>query len=136
LPEINLEDEMTKFRVDEYNNLIISLEDGDREEIKEQRSLGRSDFQIFPDLIEHVLVNSDWEFVHPVEIGAMIDDNSFMLSEEADRDDQGNLLKIGWVYWNPGQVYCSEVDSWVSSNLAIGKVNNFRQKFASGYRRI
>jgi hypothetical protein len=119
LPEINLEDEMTKFRVDEYRNLIISLEDGDREEIEEQRSLGRSDFQIFPDLIEHVLCNSNWEFVQPVEIGAMIDDNSFILSEEVERDDQGDLLKVGWVYWNPGQVYCSEVEELLAHGFII-----------------
>ena len=48
--------------------------------------------------IEWQLCNG-WSLVRPEEIGALTD--APILSEEIEHDDQGNVLKVGMVYWYP-----------------------------------
>lgn len=62
---------------------------------------------IYSDLMEYELGNG-WEWIRPEEIGALTDGN--ILSDEVVRDDQGNITKLGRVYWFPNHQVISEID--------------------------
>ncbi len=109
---------MTTFRIDKNHNLVIELDEEDVDEIMYHREQGRSDWEMFPDLIQHYLGNG-WDLIRPHEIGAMIDDAEFLLTEEGEYDDHGNLLKVGWVYRNPNSVYRSEVEGMLDQGYVI-----------------
>lgn len=63
--------------------------------------------QILCDLLEDHLCNG-WEFIQPEEIGALTSAN--IISDEVTRDEDGNIIEIGKVYWFPDYQIRSEVD--------------------------
>lgn len=50
-----------------------------------------------------------WEVIRPEEIGALT--SSLILSDEAERDDHGRLIRVGRVYWNPDYAVTDEVEA-------------------------
>lgn len=78
-------------------NLVITVTAQEQGELLAQEDLS-SDGAFF-EAVEHELCNSTWEFVRPEEVGALTD--SLILSDEAERDDRGELVNIGRVYWFP-----------------------------------
>ena len=74
------------------------------EEQKEAENWKRGTNSIFLELIEYQLSNG-WELILPEDIYALI--SSLILSDEAEYDNHGELVKIGRVYWFPDyQVVC------------------------------
>jgi hypothetical protein len=73
--------------------LVITLTPEGEAEIRDNPEIG------VEYLLEFQICNG-WEYITPEEIGALTD--ATLLSNSADRDDQGKLLKIGAVYSNIG----------------------------------
>lgn len=47
--------------------------------------------------LEHPLCNG-WEWIAPEEVAALT--SGEIITDDAERDDDGNLLAVGRVYWN------------------------------------
>lgn len=93
-------------------DLKITLTEEGREFLKENRNEDNSDWNkgtdfIYFDLTEGILCE-EWEHIRPEECGAMTD--GIIISDEAERDDQGNLTKLGRVYWYPNYQIRAEID--------------------------
>ena len=58
-------------------------------------------------LLEDHLCNG-WEFVAPEDLGALTD--APILSDEVERDEDGNVTKVGTVYWFPDYAIRCELD--------------------------
>lgn len=63
--------------------------------------------QAFAELVEYHLGNG-WELLSPAEIGAITE--SPILSKEVERDEDGNLVSVGTVYWYPEYERKSEIE--------------------------
>jgi hypothetical protein len=50
------------------------------------------------DALEHHLCNG-WDSIDPCECGALTDDRTWIITQEATRDDSGTLTGLGKVYW-------------------------------------
>lgn len=62
---------------------------------------------ILYDLLEDWLCNG-WEMVPPEDIGALT--SAPILSDEVERDDNGEITKVGAVYWFPDYAVTCELD--------------------------
>ena len=63
--------------------------------------------EILRELLDDHLCNG-WEFVPPEDIGALT--SSPILSDEVERNDDGEIVKVGKVYWFPNYAVQSELD--------------------------
>ena len=81
-------------------NLVITLTPAGREVIAHAEADGQNiDSDVFmADLFEQPLCNG-WEPVRPEEIAALT--SAPIFTDEAERDDHGQLVKVGRVYWFP-----------------------------------
>jgi hypothetical protein len=79
-------------------DLFVTLTPSGRERVAELRVGGKGDREIELDLLEYHLCNG-WEEVRSEEVGALTD--AMLLTDDAERDDHGNLTAVGRVYWNP-----------------------------------
>ena len=68
---------------------------------------------ILQDLLEDYLVNG-WEFIRPEEIAALT--SAPILSDSAQRNDDGKLTKIGGCYWFPNYAVESEIETLLEKN--------------------
>jgi hypothetical protein len=99
--------------------LVIKLTDAGRaraEEIVELRQDAGINRALF-EVCEHQLCNG-WETVAPEEIGALTG-CEFIITDDAQRDDHGKLLRLGSVYWNPNYAVEDEIDSLLSNGQII-----------------
>jgi hypothetical protein len=77
--------------------LRISLDETERAEVEEiYHHPGWSADDKLSEVLEYEICNSDWEFVSPIEIGALTERP--ILSEQVERDNQGNITHLGRVY--------------------------------------
>lgn len=53
-------------------------------------------------------LGNGWEFIAPEDIGALT--AAPILSEDVTRDDQGNLVSVGRVYWFPEYAITDEIE--------------------------
>jgi hypothetical protein len=74
-------------------NLKLTLNDEGREAIADDPSVS-----IF-DLIDSQLCNG-WDYIDADAIGALTGCD-LILSEDVERDEDGDVLKVGGVYWHP-----------------------------------
>jgi len=89
--------------------LEISLTQRGREEFKEFERL-RDRFGIHQALLEVLAdhLGSGWDVVRPEEIGALT--SALILSDEVERDEEGQLVSVGYVYWNPRYQIDDEIE--------------------------
>jgi hypothetical protein len=91
--------------------ITLKLTPEGREELRDCRRSGggwsKGTDDLLHDLLEYQLCNG-WEFIPPEDIGALT--SAPILSDEAERDDHGNLTKLGQVYWFPDYAVRSELD--------------------------
>jgi len=88
-------------------NLDIVLTDEGREEIAEiGPEIGDTEGELR--LLEYHLCNG-WEIISPEEIGALT--SATILTCEAERDDDGNLTRLGRVYWDDQYAVRSTVET-------------------------
>lgn len=109
---------LTSFTIDHAGNLRIELTDAGREdwaEIVAEREAHGID-SAFLLLIEHQLCNG-WEILTPEEIGALT--SSIILAEEAERDEDGDLVSIGRIYWNPRYQVDDEIERMESDGFLV-----------------
>ena len=102
------------------DELVIRLTAVGREFLKEQRSGAgtgwkRGTLHILQDLLEDWLCNG-WEFIRPEEISALT--SAPILSDDAKRDDKGELTDVGNVYWFSDYAVTCEIEEL----LARGQV--------------
>ena len=102
------------------DELVIRLTAAGREFLKEQRSgdgtgLKRGTISILHNLLKDWLCNG-WEFIRPEEIGALT--SAPILSDDAKRNDQGELTDVGNVYWFSDYAVTCEIEEL----LAKGQV--------------
>jgi hypothetical protein len=69
------------------------------------------------DVCEYQLCNG-WEVVAGEEIGALTG-CEFIITDDAERDDQGKLLRVGSVYWNPNYAVEDEIQSLLTNGQFI-----------------
>ena len=89
----------TEFEKQANGNMRIVLLKGARDDVQEIAS--REDIDAdsrLAETIEWQLANG-WSLVRPEDVGALTE--APIISEEIDDDDQGNVLKVGTVYWYP-----------------------------------
>jgi len=82
-------------------DLVITLLPEGKEKIKEaieDSNLNISSDDFLHDLFEHQTCNG-WEWIEAYEINALT--SAPILSCEGERDDDGELVKIGRIYWFP-----------------------------------
>jgi len=77
-------------------NLRMTLTDDGRREAEEVRTMPEED--ALAGLLEDHF-GAGWEWVAPEEIGALT--SAMILTNDATRDDAGELKRIGRVYWDP-----------------------------------
>jgi hypothetical protein len=101
-------------------DLEITLTDEGRAEfddiLAEQEKHGS--MQALCELLEYQLCNG-WDWVRPEEIGALT--NAPILSEEVDRDDQGDLKSVGRVYWFPDYMVTDEIEELQKTGKIVFK---------------
>ena len=88
----------TEFVKQPNGNIRIALLEEAREDVQEIASKELDADNKLAQVIEWQLSNG-WSFVRPEDVGALTD--APILSEEVDTDTQGNVLKVGTVYWYP-----------------------------------
>ena len=97
--------------------LRISLTPAGREELLDRRdgeNWKSGTDSILYDLLEDHLAN-DWEMVPPEDIGALT--SAPILSDSAQRDDQGKLTAIGDVYWFPNYAVKCELETMLKNGF-------------------
>jgi hypothetical protein len=116
---------LTNFSFNERGNLVVTLTPEGREEIADIREAHPewSDNDIFIELTEHYWTNG-WTIVSPADIGALINDDCIILSEDVDYDDHGNLLGIGLLYWYPDYQLFSEVEVMLRDGFVVMQKEN------------
>jgi len=88
--------------------LKISLTDEGRRALDEFEQI-RDKFGIdtaIRELLEEHL-GSGWEEILPEEIGALT--SAMLIADDVERDDDGRIIRIGRVYWNPYYAVTDEV---------------------------
>lgn len=95
-------------RTDEGDLAIILNENGQKEfeAIEEMRSAHGIDGALEILLEDHL--GNGWKMVAPEEIGALT--SSPILSDEVERDEEGELADVGRVYWFPEYQVCDEIE--------------------------
>ena len=94
-------------------NLEFTLTDEGRREIGDLQELPEDD--AMSTLLEDHL-GSGWEWIAPEEIGALT--SALILTREAERDDQGQLERVGRVYWDSDYQTRSTVEELAKSGRA------------------
>jgi hypothetical protein len=90
-------------------NLRIVLNKNGRRrfpEIQEQRDAFGTNAALVALLEDHLAL--DWEMVPPEDIGALT--SAPILSDEVERDDQGQVTRVGRVYWHPDYQVRDEIE--------------------------
>lgn len=77
---------------------------------------GRSESNALSDILEDHLCNG-WEWVLPEEVGALTDGD--ILTDTAQRDDQGELVSVGCVYWNSMYQVQSTVEILLNTGVVV-----------------
>jgi len=98
----------------EDGNLEIVLTDDGRQEIVEFQELPEE--EALSTLLEDHMANSSWEWLAPEEIGALT--SAMILTQDAERDDEGVLKRVGRVYWDPNYQVRSTVEELAKSGRA------------------
>lgn len=99
--------------------MIIKLLDAGREFLQEQRDgMGwrRGTLYIFNDLIEWQLCNG-WEVVPPEDIAALT--SAPILSDDVERDDRGELQRVGALYWFPAYAVTCEIKELLANGTVF-----------------
>lgn len=95
----------------EGEGILLKLTREGREELESRRfgvnGWDRGADQILCDLLEDHLCNG-WEFIQPEEIGALTSAN--IISDEVTRDEDGNITKLGKIYWFPDYAIRLEIN--------------------------
>lgn len=89
----------------EKGRLRIVLEPDSKDDVEALLDMPAD--QAFAELVEWHLGNG-WELLNPAEIGAITE--SPILSREVERDENGNLVSVGKVYWYPEYEAKSELE--------------------------
>lgn len=95
--------------------ILLTLTPEGKEFLEENRDTspeGCSDWSkgtdyIYFDLLEEECSNG-WEVVNPEDIAALTD--AIILSDEVERNDNGDIVKVGRVYWYPDYQIRAEID--------------------------
>ena len=94
--------------------ITLKLTDAGREELEGYRvdrlspyNWNKGTEEILLNLLEDWLCNG-WEMVPPEDIGALT--SAPILSDEVERDDNGEIVKVGAVYWFPDYAVTCELD--------------------------
>ena len=98
---------LVEFTKNDAGNLVITLLPEGRAELQEKiddHDAVKNPHQhpldpdaVFLDLIEYQLCNG-WETIQPEECGALTD--GLLVTDDAQRDDDGKLTALGRVYWD------------------------------------
>jgi len=88
----------TEFEKQANENLRITLLEEGRESVEEIAAQEITADSKLAQVIEWQLGNG-WSFVRPEDIAALTE--APILTEEIEEDNQGNVLKVGTVYWYP-----------------------------------
>jgi hypothetical protein len=88
----------TEFEKQANGNIRIALLPEARDDVQEIASKELTADSKLAQVIEWQLSNG-WSMVQPEDVGALTD--APILTEEIDTDTQGNVLKVGTVYWYP-----------------------------------
>jgi hypothetical protein len=108
--------EIVKKSKDDYvgEGILLKLTDAGREELEAYRTdhlapynWNKGTEEILCNLLEDWLCNG-WEMVPPEDIGALT--SAPILSDEIERDDNGEIVKVGAVYWFPDYAIICELD--------------------------
>lgn len=92
------------------DGITLKLTPAGREELLDHREgdgWDKPTDSILYDLLEDWLCNG-WEMVPPEDIGALT--SAPILSDEVERDDNGEITKVGAVYWFPDYAVTCELD--------------------------
>lgn len=76
----------------------------------------RCEIDALSDILEDHLCN-EWEWVRPEEIGALTDGD--ILTDTAQRDDQGELVSVGCVYWDSMYQVQSTVETLLRGETVV-----------------
>lgn len=88
-------------------DLRIRITDAGREELADMEADGKlSHEDMFVHLLEYQICNG-WELVPPEDVGALT--ASLIISEEVERDKDGDMTCCGKVYWFPEYQIVSEI---------------------------
>ncbi len=88
-------------------NLTIRLTESGRHAVTEWRSDGKADVEIIADLLEHHFGNG-WTYIRPSDIGAITE--AMIISDDVEYDNDGALVRVGRVFWNPGYAVGGDID--------------------------
>ena len=102
--------------LDGDGDLVWSLTDDGREEIADLLASGLDDHRIFFDLAEDFLANG-WETIRPEEVGALTD--ATIISDDCERNDAGDIVKIGRVWWDANYAARSTVGELANGNTVV-----------------
>jgi len=95
-------------------NLKMSLTEDGRREAEEVR--GRPEEDALADLLEDHF-GAGWEWVAPEEIGALT--SAMILTNDAVRDEQGELVRLDRVYWDPQYQVRSTVEGLIDDGEVV-----------------
>jgi hypothetical protein len=104
--------------------LALVLTDAGRaaaDEIRDVRTRHGIDAALH-ELCEFQLCNG-WEVLHEQDLAALgaLTGCNFIVSEDVERDDYGNLLRVGSVFWNPDYAVEDEIETLFSKGEMVFK---------------
>lgn len=94
--------------------LALTADDEERDDIRQTVDQHGIRWALI-DLLEGHLSNG-WEIIEPEEVGALTD--ALILTDEAERDDYGDLTALGRVYWNPNYQIQDDVEELLTTGAA------------------
>ena len=60
-----------------------------------------------------------WDIIPPEEVGALVSDDTILLSQEKEEDDQGNIVSLGKLYYQTLAHHGSLVDQIIEKGYAV-----------------
>lgn len=89
-----------------YGLRFILTSEG-KELLEELDNAGEDEFRMFEALLEEFFSNG-WAYVYPEEIGALT--NADIITDSATYSNDGELISVGYVYYDPDYQIYSTID--------------------------
>jgi hypothetical protein len=105
----------TTLAIDADGDLVIVVRPDVLVEI--ESLLAKPEAEAIGELLEYHISNG-WESLNPDDINALVGETAVILSDEVERDDRGDLVKVGRIFWHTNYQF----ESFVKKLLIDGSV--------------
>ncbi|MGB3207409.1 MAG: hypothetical protein WBB28_20685 [Crinalium sp.] len=99
-------------------NILLELEEHNITENEKADLLKKANIDAFAELFEWYLCNG-WELVVPEQIGALVDDDAILISDNCYTDDNGDIETIDCIYYHPYSAITGETNTLLEEGKLV-----------------